>query len=203
MSRTDDFIRAYKMLEKAAGNISELTEPTVFMYESTLCRYPDKLKLCRMVRNYIQHNEDYADFVAVTPAMITFLAHETARALEYTQKASDVMVRTKPLKETDIISESLSRLKNADFIPVVRDDRTVMGVFSARSLADMILAGLTKTSSFADMQNQLLKGIRIRFCPADRPVFDMIGQKYIVTDTGKRDGKYIGTVVLKNRKEES
>ena len=66
----DNFIETYKELESLVREKYD----SVRTYEETLQDEDSKkLQLCRIIRNYIQHNSDYESFISISPGMQSFL----------------------------------------------------------------------------------------------------------------------------------
>lgn len=75
----EDFISAYKQLE----NTLRLRDMKVIDYENTLPEEDKKkLQLCRITRNYIQHEYDYKDFCSMSNGMIEFLEEKNNEILQ-------------------------------------------------------------------------------------------------------------------------
>lgn len=75
MSLTDDFLNAYKKLETALRNSAR--EYRVLDYEQLIPEdRSNRLRLCRNVRNFLQHQYDGESFIQPTKAMLDFLNDE-------------------------------------------------------------------------------------------------------------------------------
>ena len=75
MREIDTFLEEYKKLETAIRNE---TGSTVLDYENTMQQdLAEKIKVCRIMRNYAQHNADYVRFLAATADMCDFLRDMT------------------------------------------------------------------------------------------------------------------------------
>lgn len=67
MKTHDAFIGKYKELEK-------LLDVPVREYEESLSEEDSqKIRLCRILRNYIQHNADYEKIIAISPGLQSYL----------------------------------------------------------------------------------------------------------------------------------
>ena len=68
---TQRFVLLYKMLE---SKLKEYGKGAVYEYETSLPEADaDRLRICRQIRNYIQHHEDGETFLACTNEMCDFL----------------------------------------------------------------------------------------------------------------------------------
>lgn len=83
MTETEKFLEQYKRFESALRDTN--TADTVLDYENSLQTDPvnsdtyDKLKTCRIIRNYIQHHPDGAKMFPASSQMTEFIK-KTGRA---------------------------------------------------------------------------------------------------------------------------
>lgn len=102
----DEFLTAYKAFEtavSAAHNLGQLSyisntcdsTDSVFSLESEIIDpdIKDKIRTCRIIRNYAQHHADAEEFLAVSAAMIEFLKERTKNILLLDGTAKDIMRR--------------------------------------------------------------------------------------------------------------
>lgn len=67
MKQHDEFIEKYKELEK-------LLDVSVREFEESLSEEDSqKMRLCRLLRNYIQHNADYEKIISISPGLQSYL----------------------------------------------------------------------------------------------------------------------------------
>lgn len=100
----EDFLIAYKTFEtavSAAHNLGRLayidntcdTTDSVFSLESLVADpdVKDKIRTCRIIRNYAQHHADAEEFLAVSAAMTSFLNDRTKEIQLLDGTAKDIM----------------------------------------------------------------------------------------------------------------
>lgn len=72
----EKFIELYKKCEAAIPRMKAAdADSNMYWLESQINDNDakDKIRMCRLTRNYIQHHEDYVDFIQIHPNMISFL----------------------------------------------------------------------------------------------------------------------------------
>lgn len=91
MSLVNDFLNTYKKLETVLRNSSE--QYKVIDYEHLLPEDRErKLRLCRNIRNYLQHEYNGEQFVSPTQAMIDFMNQEME------------IIKGKPIERREIVN---------------------------------------------------------------------------------------------------
>lgn len=93
----EKFLDAFRVLdaELKADGISVLD------FENTLpTKEQDKLKVCRIMRNYMAHND--TTFLTTTTAQVKFLERQTADIRKKSHVVKDEMKRIKPVKAAPI-----------------------------------------------------------------------------------------------------
>ena len=105
LANPEMFLEEYKTFERAVcsaeylSNLSWVSEidfiDSIFSLEKYIANEDvrDKIKVCRMLRNYIQHHPDAASFLSVTAEETAFLKEKTEEILSLDGMAKDVMVR--------------------------------------------------------------------------------------------------------------
>ena len=192
----DDFLKAYKEVE----NDLALFNKDVLTYENTLVDSAEgnKLKLCRMIRNYLQHNNDQ-NFVEPTKYMVLFLENLHKKLVSNTNTNAKEMIKlVKGKTQFDIkdkledILPSLAKYK----IVLIYDKGEFKGIYSA----DTYLRFLSK--------NKVLKSTKIsafdkykKICvPKDKQYDDtcylLENNKLIfVTETGNDKEPILGYII--------
>ncbi len=177
------FLDSYRALDielKSEGK-------TVLDYENTLeSTELEKLKVCRIMRNYMSHND--MTFLEATNEQIKFIDSQVdyLRSLSHTVK--DEMKRIKLVKSTEWIKNIIPLVDKNKIIPI----ETSNGIF----LVD---------SNY--LIHQLSLGNKKLSFPNRPPKYDYVNKldkiedlnknhTYIVTDTGTKDGKYLGILNL-------
>lgn len=185
MKTHDTFIAVYKELENV------LTVP-VRDYENLLADdTAQKLRLCRMIRNYIQHTGDYEKFIAIAPGMIQFL-EETVNSIKLKDGiVKDAMITVAKygmLSETDIVADAsimMMKKKRTDNI-VLNKNGVYCGYITKDIISDLfgegLITGKTKISKIMDHLD--VRPVWTRF--ANEPLCDAPDGVSIVTNTTGR-----------------
>lgn len=101
----EKFLDAFRILdtELKADGISVLD------FENTLpTKEQDKLKVCRIMRNYMAHND--TTFLTTTTAQVKFLEQQTADIRKKSHVVKDEMKRIKPIKVTSPMKDIIAIL---------------------------------------------------------------------------------------------
>ena len=72
----EEFLNLYKSIESAIPKMKDASsDANVRWYEETItdAEKRNKLYLCRITRNYIQHNVDFSTFINISPGILSFL----------------------------------------------------------------------------------------------------------------------------------
>ena len=90
------FLEKYKSLELALRTYGG-DDMTVLKYEDSLTGDDsDKMRISRIMRNFLQHNPNAVGFVQPTQMMIDFIVRQTDLVLAATEKAKDRLFRLGP-----------------------------------------------------------------------------------------------------------
>ena len=145
----------------------------------------EKLKVCRIMRNYMSHND--TNFLETTTAQIKFLDGLTEDIKKKAHTVKDEMKKVKPVKATTPIKDIVVQL---DKFPIVPLD-TKSGIFLVDK--DLIIHLLAKGAKKVDI-------------PAKLPKYKYIGKlirmdkvsegTYIVTSDGTSNGDYLGILIV-------
>lgn len=195
----NQFLQEYKQLEgyaKAAGYDSVLD----IEQQMTDQEEQEKLKLCRITRNYIVHHADGTEFAAVSDGMISFIQGLSTSLIADKLKAEDRMSSLTPVKLTDTLSGATKKLLKANlpWIPVVGPQMVYIGVLDTNLVLDLIRQGMnvdTPLSEIKKLQKDVGKEAEEKKVPviaANAPITELEGTPAIVLD-GKRK-KYKGVI---------
>lgn len=134
MTITEQFLEQYKTLESILRSILG-PDMTVLRYEDQSSD-PEKLRMCRLIRNFFQHVPDAAGFIVPTEEMRRFLKQETVRIAAQAEKAKDLSYRPAPIKLSHTLQQTfrLFAKSGADWLPVVDDKSQLAGVLSKDAL---------------------------------------------------------------------
>ena len=148
-----NFLQEYKQLEiyvQAAGYNSVLDlEQTLSDRETQ-----EKLKLCRIIRNYISHHADGEIFAAVSDEMITFIRTLSTSLIADKLKAGDRATGLTPVKMDDTLSAATKKLlkSNMGWIPVVAPQMVYVGVMNTRMIMECIKQGISVNTPLSDIK---------------------------------------------------
>lgn len=155
-----DLLEKYKELEQILRNKEkQIGDGSVLSYENTLNQDDlEKLKVCRIIRNYCQHHADYSKFMSID-GMTSFLDKQIKEIEKQESLVKDIMNKTKAptLKDTfeDIIKYLIKT--EANFCPVLNDrpkknEPVLVGVFTKENILDLVLKNKlnTKISKLVD-----------------------------------------------------
>ena len=145
------FLENYKELEKTLALIGT----DVLNYENIFTNSEDsnKLKLCRMTRNYLQHNNDQS-FIEPTDKMIKFLENLNKSLLAKTETNGKKMVKTDKIKIdiNDRLDEVLPILAKYKLL-LIYDKNTFKGVYRTSTYLNFALKNkITKTTKVSTFE---------------------------------------------------
>ena len=140
LCKTEAFLDIYKLLEyrirEAYGN-----DKSVLEYESMIsAEDKEKLRMCRMIRNFLQHNPDAKSFVVVTGSMFEFMNSLCVRVLNDMKTAGKIAKKVKvPTISSNVKDICAWMLKyDACFAPVTDEHGKYVGFVDERMVKEMI-----------------------------------------------------------------
>lgn len=155
MKEHDQFITTYKNIEiliKQHYEIPDNISPIKY-YEDVICKdnqINSKLRLCRNIRNYIQHEEDYNSFITISLEMQKFLD----KLYSYLLNESDTVEKNKISlsKSLRVVSPSIKLIeavskmkaiagKKKSNTLVVMENNKPIGIFDSDCINNAILDG--------------------------------------------------------------
>lgn len=193
-TQNDTFLTTYKALEK------ELTDTGLSIkdYEDRLINNgntdtADKLRLCRMIRNYLSHHADGDELITANNNLSTFIKEQITMINNTKLKAKDSYVPVsrskrlirKPESVRDIIDE-FNKHPKENILYVISDDNKLLGQINSTD----VLGVLYSISRLSDLKKT----------PADK----LIKKASVVTvdkDTVLSDIKADYAIVMKNKNE--
>lgn len=179
----EKFLDAFRALDTELKSDGK----TVLDYENTLeSTEQERLKVCRIMRNYMSHND--TTFLEATNEQITFLNEQVTylRSLAHTVK--DEMKRTKLVKATEYIKNIIPLVDKSKIIPI----ETSNGIFLVDS--NYLIHQLSLGNKKLSFPNRFPK---YNYVNKLDKIEDLTKNSiYIVTDTGTKDGKYLGILNL-------
>ena len=137
-----DFLEKYKSLELML-RVSMGSDMTVLKYEDTLTGDAgDKMRICRVVRNFLQHNPNASGFIQPTQVMVTFIEKEILRVAAQAEKAKDLVYKIPVIKESMTLREAVKVFVKAKgqyaWLPVVDSKGLVLGVVTESRLLQAV-----------------------------------------------------------------
>ena len=183
-----EYLDKYKKLEELLRQSQESPD-SIFELETNYnnSKEAEKLKLCRLVRNYLQHNTD--DFIEPSEEMIKFLDSEVNAIESKFLRVKDQYTRAKAISEDLTFKEAILLLNTKNFLPVVSKDNLVIGTFNdtviRKSIKNNKLNNKIKTNK--DLLDEVLP-----FVSMNDNIKDIQSGSYIVTLNGDKSEKYKG-----------
>lgn len=181
---TDKYLTAYKQLE------SELKceDKTVMDYENSLEGIDqEKMKVCRIMRNYIAHND--VTFLTPSNEQIKFLDTQVSNILKSANTVKSEMKKIKLVKETELIKNLIPIIDKNGFVPLELKNG---GIYLVTK--DILV-------------HQLALGNKKIVIPTRLPKYQYVHKDmrldkithnniYIVTDNGTDNGNYLGILSI-------
>lgn len=136
MDKNGLFLEKYKTLEVALRT-TRGPGASVLGYESEVPPgVDDKLKICRMTRNFFQHNPDALDFIQTTDDMCRFLDSLTVGLLVEAEKSKDCLYRETPLKTGMTLRQAfkLFHKTGMSWLPAVDAGGQVIGAITLKQM---------------------------------------------------------------------
>lgn len=185
MSRKNkQFLDIYRELET---ELKATLNTTVLDYESKLSppELQERLKICRVMRNYLTHAE--LDFIEVTDKQLTFLEKQTEKIARGKLVAKDKAKKAPLQKEGCTIKATLPILNKFGYAPI----QTAKGVVL-----------YSKDDAIYDIANEKKKveirknhsHTKVPTIAKTTPLETLAPGVYVVTENGKVDGKYVGVL---------
>lgn len=183
-----EYLDKYKKLEELLRQSQESPD-SIFELETNYnnSKEAEKLKLCRLVRNYLQHNTD--DFIEPSEEMIKFLDSEIFEIESKFLRVKDQYTRTKAISEDLTFKEAILLLNTKNFLPVVSKDNLVIGTFNDTVIRKSIKNN--KLNNKIKTNKDLLSGV-LPFVSINDNIKDIQSGSYIVTLNGNKSEKYKG-----------
>ena len=142
----EEFLNEYKILEH---NVKDLSGQNIFEYENTLSTDDrEKLKVCRILRNYLQHHNDSDDFISINKGMVDYIRSLNIEFDKQYQHVSDKLKKLKAIALDTLLQDSAQQLIKYDYIPVLNNDKNVIAVFDKNMLNQVVALGAKPTTKF-------------------------------------------------------
>lgn len=188
------FLEVYKELEKTLS----LMGTDVVNYENifTDSSNSNKLRMCRMTRNYLQHNNDQ-NFVEPTDQMISFLERLNNSLLAKTTTNGKKMVKADKIKIdiNDRVEDILPVLAKNKVL-LVYDKNTFKGLYRVNTYLNFSLKNkITKTTKVGTFEKPC-KAYVAKNAQYDSSL-DLLKSNPVVfvTENGKEKGEILGCLI--------
>ena len=190
-----EFLKEYKTLEE---NVRYLHNKTVYEYETGLDpELMERLKVCRLLRNYITHQNDAETFVCISQEQIAFLNNLNNELEKRYKHIKDKITKLNPITAKYTLQDVALRLEKSEYVPVVNENQEIVGVFNNELLVYYISQGVKPTNKVkAYIEDKKMSKSKKDYYFAKET--DRLGMyhpknKIIVIDADK---KYLGIVKL-------
>lgn len=145
-TETDRFLENYKRFENV---IRETGQGSVLDYENAhqTDNDPvyDKLKVARIIRNFLAHHADGTCFITATPAMTKLMENLADREESQLKHVKDMMTRQKAVTVDMPLKDVLSAVSKSKFHWAAVVDKN--GIFTGFVTADMLLKMISDKGS--------------------------------------------------------
>ena len=177
----DNFLDTFSVLDSEL----KLENNTILEFENSLgSNSQEKLKVCRIMRNYMSHND--VTFLSVTNEQIKFLNSLTLDIRKKSHIVSDEMKRIKPIKSTELIKNIIMQIVKFPIVPI----ETKLGIYLVDT--DILFKQLAKGNKKIEVPARLPKYKTVS--KIDRINSIVTNTIYIVLDD--KTSKYIGILIL-------
>ena len=192
------FLNAYMTLEKEIRAVNP--QWSVFDYESamTSTAEQEKLKLCRITRNYVQHNPDGKRFVDPSDEMTAFLEREAALIHNSRDLVKKHIYRAPTVDSKTSIRGAMDvavKTKTPEYILAVEK-----GLITGYITPVQILTAYKKASRVTEKLFEHIKPSAVRKLspdyakPTDAYIDYVTKDVVIVTSDGTEKGLYAGVI---------
>lgn len=185
MIYTNQFLETYKQLEVEL----KFDEKSVLDYENSLSGIEqEKLKVCRIMRNYLAHND--INFLTPSNEQIKFLNELIINIRRQSNLVKDEMKRVRTVSQNELIKNILKLVDRNEYVPM----DTIRGIYLIDK--SIIIKQLIKGNKKIDIPKRIPK---YKFIDKDARIKNLIEDIYIVTEDGTSNGKYLGILNLKKK----
>lgn len=201
MATIAKFLAAYKNLESEIRTLNP--NDSIYDYENRLSESDpvksEKLKVCRINRNFIQHNTDGEKFVSViSDKWVDFLNSEANAIHSRNDLVKKHLYKATAINEKTTISEAMDIIVKSkiDVVPVVIVKNTFYGIVTPMQiLVAYKKAGSVRSKLLDFVPLKAIEKTRMNYEYAkltDRYVDFAPKMPVIITSDGNEQGTYIG-----------
>lgn len=142
-----EFLSVYKVLEQILSS----RNMTVLDYESVLSSDDaDKLKTCRIMRNYAAHHSDGDSFLCFSEEQLSFVGQLISRIKSSERTVEDITTHLTPIVNgVSTYTEVLRRFSVTGriWLPVIGKDKTFVGILSCKRFLTMLYGLMSDNKS--------------------------------------------------------
>lgn len=199
----DEFIAAFKRVEQGVKAMPSAPVEANFKWLED--RMSDqaiqtRMRMCRMIRNYIQHESDYEAFIDVSPGMIQFLDCLYTSITKHLKKFNDLT--SSNVNDVVYVSETISKaadkcaLSGRNKLLCVSTDGAVVGVITNEFFTTICQRGISSTSTISSVLSVLsVSGITFVRGDAVLPADGLSANKiYAITVDGTKNTQLSGII---------
>ena len=177
----DIFLNAFRALDTELKSEGK----TVVDYENSLDTVnQEKLKVCRIMRNYMAHND--TTFLATTSEQFKFLEDQTYKIRSLSHTVKDEMKKIKTVKSSITFKELSILLDKFPYVPV----ETKIGLYIVDK--DIFIHQLAKGNKKLDIPTKLPK---YNYLSKLTKMDSISNGFYIITEDGLSTSKYLGLLI--------
>ena len=177
----EKFLDAFRALDTELK--SEGT--TVLDYENSLGTVEqEKLKVCRIMRNYMAHND--TTFLSTTTEQIKFLENQVVEIRKKAHTVKDEMKKIKPIKATTPMKDVITLVDKYGIAPI--EIKNSLFLINKDDLIHQLAQGNKKV-------NVPTKLPKYKYIAKDERMENVSKDTYIVTSDGTSNGTYVGLLI--------
>lgn len=197
MTEHEEFIAAFKRVEQQIRNSKDAPPEANFKWledRVTDQSLQTKMRMCRNIRNYIQHEPDYGSFIQISPAMIKLLDSIYKKLLS----ASDKVYGQVNCTESRDLLQSKHSLQAAardltashrERIAVIDEQQRFIGMITTTIITKYFALGETNAS--LDKIQLDLSDVMI---VSKEDVVKASSDTIVITENGGMAGKVVGVI---------
>lgn len=219
MTNNEIFIVSYNKLENILHKLPNAPiDANMKWYEDSLedAKIKNKLYLCRILRNYIQHNEDASNFVEITNEMCSFIQDEYINMCSKMVSAETIMTPIKKMQvveQKDLVLNAIDLMINKSLSNLsIIDDGKLLGVLSLLNALKIQKDATKKTTIKSCIEDKKITIPKdsIKFVSKTTLASEVVeifessrnSKKQVeliyVTDTGNSKGNILGVIFREN-----
>lgn len=201
-TETDRFLENYKRFENV---LHETGQGSVLDFENAhqTDNDPiyDKLKVARIIRNFLAHHPDGTSFITATPAMTKLMENLADREEAQLKHVKDVMTRQRALTVDMYLKDVLSAVSKSKFHWAAVVDKN--GIFTGFVTSDMLLKMIADKGSLTGKLSAVysdaavkrkMKEVRLAVIDPDERADELYKDSFDIIVVCDEENKYKGIV---------